>query len=217
MANSAKWARLVLALCASEVSAEPGFFSVSGLDGWGEQTFRDKTATQYRLVRESNAQVLEADCKASASGRIWKGRIDLLRTPVLAWRWKVENIYPGVAEHQKSGDDFPARVYVVLDGGLAVWRTRSLVYVWSSTGSKGSDWPGAYTTQAHVVALRSGRAEAGRWMDEQRDVRADFKRYFGLDVTQVDGVAVMTDCDDAGGATRAWYGDVIFSKGGRVL
>jgi hypothetical protein len=41
-------------------------------------------------------------------------------------------------------------------------------------------------------------------------VRADFKRYFGIDLNAVDGVAVMTDCDDAGGATRAWYGDVRF-------
>jgi hypothetical protein len=43
-------------------------------------------------------------------------------------------------------------------------------------------------------------------------LRADCKRYFGLDASHADGVAVMTDCDDAGGATRAWYGDVRFSE-----
>lgn len=202
----------VLALCATAALAEPGLFSISGLDGWSEQTFKDKKPTQYRLARESNVQVLEADCKASASARIWKEKIDLLRTPILSWRWKVESVYPAVAEREKKGDDFPARVYVVMDGGLAVWRTRSLVYVWSSTESKGSDWPGAYTAQAHVVALRSGPADAGRWMEERRDVRADLKRYFGLDATHIDGVALMTDCDDAAGATRAWYGDVRFEK-----
>ena len=205
----------LLALGAPTAFAEPGLFSVSGLEGWTEQAFKDKKPTQYRLVRESNVQVLEADCKASASGRIWKEKIDLARTPVLEWRWKVEGTYPGVTEREKKGDDFPARVYVVLDGGLAVWRTRSLVYAWSSSESKGSDWPSAYTAQAHVVALRSGASDAGRWMEERRDVRADFKRYFGLDVAQVDGVAVMTDCDDAGGSTRAWYGDVRLKGEGR--
>ena len=41
-------------------------------------------------------------------------------------------------------------------------------------------------------------------------MRADFKRFFGIDVKVADGVAIMTDCDDAGGATHAWYGDVRF-------
>jgi hypothetical protein len=157
-------------------------------------------------------QVLEADCQASASGWIRKGKIDLASTPVLRWRWKVAQVYPGIREREKKGDDFPARVYVVLDAGLAVWRTRSLVYVWASVEPQGSDWPSAYTRQARVVALRSGASGIGSWHEEQRDVRADFKRYFGIDASTADGVAIMTDCDDAGGATRAWYGDVRFER-----
>jgi hypothetical protein len=61
-----------------------------------------------------------------------------------------------------------------------------------------------------MVALRSGAAGTGRWHEERRDVRADFQRYFGIELDSVDGVAVMTDCDDAGGKARAWYGDVRF-------
>jgi hypothetical protein len=189
-----------------------GLFSVTGLDGWTEQTFAGKPPTRYRLVRDSGVQVLEADCRASASGWILRRRIDLGSTPVLRWRWKVAQVFSGVREREKGGDDYPARVYVVLNGGAAFWRTRSLVYVWSSSEPQGSDWPSAYTQQAHMVALLSGATDAGRWHEERRDVRADFKRYFGLDASHADGVAVMTDCDDAGGATRAWYGDVRFSE-----
>lgn len=203
---------LVLALCAPAVQAEPGSFSATGLDGWVEQTFRDKKATRYRLVRDANAQVLEADCRASASGWIWKERVDLRSTPILRWRWKVGQVYPGVREREKNGDDFAARVYVVLDGGWAIWRTRTLVYVWASVEPQGSAWASAYTSQAHVVAVRSGASGAGQWQEERRDVRADFQRYFGLDLAHVDGVAVMTDCDDARGATRAWYGDLRFER-----
>lgn len=84
-------AACLLALSAPAAFAEPGLFSSSGLEGWTEQAFKDKKPTQYRLVRESNVQVLEADCKASASGRIWKEKIDLARTPVLdAGRWMDE-------------------------------------------------------------------------------------------------------------------------------
>jgi hypothetical protein len=187
-----------------------GLFSATGLDGWTEQTFAGKEPTRYRLVRDSGVQVLEADCRASASGWMLKREIDLRATPMLRWRWKVSQVYSRVREREKKGDDYPVRVYVVIDGGLAVWRTRSLVYVWASSEPQGADWPSAYTRQAHVVALRSGAPGAGQWHEERRDVRADFKRYFGLEASRVDGVAVMTDCDDAGGATRAWYGDVRF-------
>jgi hypothetical protein len=190
--------------------AAAGLFSSTGLDGWTEQTFAGKQPTRYRLVRDSGVQVLEADCRASASGWMLRREVDLKATPVLRWRWKVSQVYSGVREREKRGDDYPARVYVVIDGGLAIWRTRSLVYVWASSEPQGADWPSAYTRQAHVVALRSGAPGAGQWHEERRDVRADFKRYFGLEASRADGVAVMTDCDDAGGATRAWYGDVRF-------
>ena len=61
-----------------------------------------------------------------------------------------------------------------------------------------------------MVALRSGSAEAGRWMQERRDVRADFQRLFGTDITRLDAVALMTDTDNGGGEARAWYGDISF-------
>lgn len=174
--------------------------------GWMEQAFTGKAKTRY----QTSSEAVEAHCKASASGLKREGRIDLAETPVLRWRWKISNTYEGIREREKSGDDFPARVYVVLDGGWAVWRTRSLVYVWSSNSVPGTDWPNPYTAQAHHVALRSGNP--GPWQEERRDVRADFKRYFGLDVDAADGVAIMTDCDDAGGEARAWYADLRFEK-----
>ena len=179
-------------------------FSVLAVEGWTEQTFRGKERTAYRM----SGGTIEAECKASASGWIRREKVDLAKTPFLRWTWRIANTYEGIREREKAGDDFPARVYVVLDGGWMPWRTRSLVYVWSSTSAQGSDWPNPYTAQAHHVALRSG--SPGAWQEERRDVRADFKRYFGLDVATLDGVAIMTDCDDAGGSARAWYRDIRF-------
>lgn len=187
----------LLAALAHAAAAQPG---------WTEHTFAGRERTAYRV----DGGTIEAQCKASASGLIRRETVDLGKTPVLRWRWKVEAVYPGLNEKDKSGDDFPARVYVVVDGGWQFWRTRSLVYVWSSASPQGSDWPSAYAWQAHVVALRSG--SPGEWREERRDVRADFRRYFGRDVPAVDGVAIMTDCDDAGGATRAWYEALRFER-----
>ena len=39
-------------------------------------------------------------------------------------------------------------------------------------------------------------------------MRADFQRYFGIELGYADGVALMTDCDDTASAITAGYGDV---------
>ncbi len=176
------------------------------------QTFTERTAVDYRLVQDRGVRVLEADCMMGASGWLWDEAIDLAQTPVLSWRWKVDRLPDGAAERTVAGDDFAARVYVVLRTGLAPWEVRSLVYVWAREEQAGTDWVSAYTPQARNVALRSGRVEAGIWREEHRDLRADFRRYLGIQTDSVDGVALMTDCDDGGGTARAAYGDIHLRK-----
>ena len=56
----------------------------------------------------------------------------------------------------------------------------------------------------------SGDALAGRWVEERRNVRADFKALFGKDVRYVDAVAIMSDTDNTGGSAVAYYGDITF-------
>ena len=134
---------------------------------------------------------------------------DSTRTPFLRWSWTVDHVLENVDERSKGGDDYPARVYVVVSGGAAFWRTRSVVYVWSSSQPVGSTWHNAYTSNARVIAIRSG--QPGAWQQERRDVRADFRRLFGDDIEALDAVAIMTDTDNSGQSARAWYGDISFS------
>ena len=44
----------------------------------------------------------------------------------------------------------------------------------------------------------------------QRDVQADFKQFFKLDIDSIGAVAIMTDCDDSKGSGHAWFGDLHF-------
>jgi hypothetical protein len=59
-----------------------------------------------------------------------------------------------------------------------------------------------------MIALRSGPGDG--WAKERRDLRADFRRLFGEDVTSIDAVAIMTDCDDRGARAEAFYGGLRF-------
>lgn len=181
-------------------------YSVQDIAGWERERFKGETT--YDIDGEG----LKARCDNSASGLFLRKTIDLRVTPVIEWSWRVDAVFdPSVNEKSKAGDDFAARIYVVKDGGVAVWRTRAINYVWASAMPVGADWPNPFASQAHMVALRSGPpAVPGQWVTERRNIREDFKRFHGRDIEAIDAVAIMSDCDNRGGSAEAWYGPVRF-------
>lgn len=184
-------------------------FSQGDLSGWQAKVFAGET--RYALSSADGRPALRADSSAAASGLYRKVKIDLGKTPILNWSWKIDHVLAGADERTRAGDDYPARVYVVFSGGLAFWRTRAINYVWSSGQPVGSRWPNAFTGNARMLAVESGADRAGAWIDERRDVRADYRRLFGEEPGNVDAVAIMTDTDNTSAAATAWYGDIWFT------
>ncbi|MFC1684004.1 DUF3047 domain-containing protein [Pseudomonadota bacterium] len=205
---------LLILLCAAlpllAADSLVGAFSTQGLMGWKETSFAGNT--QYRIVKMDGVSVLKAESRASASGLAFETEVDLEQTPYLYWRWRVENTLGNIDERTKQGDDYPARLYVVKKGGLLPWRTRAIDYVWSSNRPQGSSWPNAYTDKAQMLALRSGNTELGQWVTERRNVREDFQRLFGEEITTIDVIAIMTDTDNSSGHAVAFYGDIRFAS-----
>jgi len=186
-----------------------GDFSSGSLQGWEEKEFLGNT--RYTLAESDTGRVLKATSSGSASGLFLEREIDLRKTPYLNWSWKIDNTLGNLDEQSKPGDDYPARIYVVKKGGLAFWNTRALNYVWASTSPAGTSWPNAFTGNAMMVAIRSGDAQVGTWVHEKRNIREDYKRFFGKEIDAIDATALMTDTDNADGRATAWYGDIYFS------
>ena len=203
---------LGLAGCAAVAAQQnfPGDFT-RGLDGWEERSFVGNT--DYQVVPVDGQVAVRAEADGTASALYRRTEIDLAETPYLRWRWRVEGTYgEGIDETAKSGDDYPARIYVVRRGGFAFWRTRALNYVWSSAQPAGSRWPNAYAgDNVQMLAVNAGEARAGEWIVHARDVRADWRAAFGEEIDSLDGIAIMTDADDAGGSMTAWYADIRFT------
>lgn len=186
-----------------------GEFSQKDLTGWDRETFKGETT--YTLVNKSGRSVLKAVSRSSASGLYKKVSIDLTQTPFLNWSWKTRQILESVNERTRQGDDYPARVYVVFSGGLFFWRTRAINYVWANQQPVGSHWPNPFTSNAQMVAIRSGNENIGKWISERRNVLEDYRKIFGEEPGQVDAVAIMTDTDNSGLSATSWYGDIWFS------
>lgn len=187
-----------------------GDFDRGDLSGWEEKEFAGKT--DYRIVYLEARKVLEAKSNNGASGMFKEVQVDLEKTPYLNWTWRVENIFEGLDEKTKKGDDYPARIYVVFSGGFFFWKTKALNYVWSGSQPLNSNWPNAFTSNARMVAVESGSENLGKWLTYKRNVREDFKLLFGEDIKYADAVAIMTDTDNAHGKAIAYYGEIYFSS-----
>lgn len=207
---------LLLLLISPAHGAEPmktaiSDFAAAGLTGWEEKSFSGKT--QYQLVEQGDKTVLKATSQAAASGLFKKKRIDLQQTPWLNWRWRVDKPLHALAEKTKSGDDYGARIYVVIDGGIFFWKTRAVNYVWASASPKGESWPNAFADKnAMMLALRSSTDKPATWYQEKRNVAADLRQFFGAEIRYIDAIAIMTDTDNSGQQTIAQYDDIFFTS-----
>ncbi len=205
------WLTVALALlptlAARGANTDDIVFSPRDIAGWETELF--KGPVQYRVVRLDGREALHAICTGrGASARYLKREIDLRETPILEWSWRIQAIFSGRDERTKAGDDYPVRVYAVVDGGLRPWRTAAVNYVWASELAAGSVWPNAYASQARMLALQSGLSRAGEWVTERRDLASDFQRLHGDTPAVIHGLAVMTDCDDVGQPIDGWYGEL---------
>lgn len=168
--------------------------------------------TQYSTSEMAGRTCIKAHSQKSASGLFKDVKIDLHKTPVLHWDWFIENTLGDIDETQKDGDDYAARIYVVMSGGLFFWNTRALNYVWASQKPKASVWPNAFSSNAIMFAVESGTRNNGRWVHEQRNVLDDIKEMLGTDSRYIDAVAIMTDTDNTQKQAVACYGDIYFSE-----
>ena len=189
--------------------------------------------TRYAVSRDEEGWALHAQSEAAAAGVYRPLDLDPRVYTVITWRWKIGRLLERVDPARKGGDDYPARVYVAFryePEREGVWeRTKFefyralygeyppgavISYVWESRLPPETAYRSPYTARARTIVVRSGPAEVGRWVEEQRDVYEDYRRLFGAEPSRLAGVAVMTDTDDSGERAEAWYDAIILRPRG---
>ena len=220
----------LLAALAAAAAAQDVAIPAPGTEAWQPLAFpKIERHTRYTRASEDGSPVLHAESECSASGLLYPlHAVDLEQTPLLRWRWRVEEgLAPG-DERSKAGDDFAARVYVTFafEPERASLLTRaarglagavygesmpgsSLTYVWSSREPVGARWPSAYTASAQMIAAASG-APAG-WREAEVDLLQDYERSFSHPAPAPMFLALMTDTDNRCARARASYADFRFA------
>lgn len=186
-------------------------------------------ATEYSIRDWDGVGAVEArtDKSMALLGRPLE--IDLQKTPILCWQWRIDAPIASADMTKKSGDDYAARVYLnfdvpadQLDFGtrtkLALGRTlygdhlpaAAINYIWDNRHPVGTLQDNVYTDRARMLVLRSGTADAGRWVHERRNVLKDFQRAFGDLQGQLKSIALASDTDNTGEEAHAGFADFRF-------
>ncbi|WP_372972914.1 DUF3047 domain-containing protein [Marinobacter sp.] len=201
--------------------------------GWEPMEFPDiGRHSQYELVSDPDqGQVVQARADNSASGLITRVSLEPGDSLILRWRWRVENTLEKGDARRKSGDDYPARIYVAFEfePEKAGWFERAkrktvsalfgeelpgkaLNYIWANRLPQGEMVANPFTDDTMMIAVNSGEEELGQWVTVERDIVADYRAVFGEDPPPLVGVAIMSDTDNTGETARAWYGDISLSR-----
>ena len=169
---------------------------------------------------------------SSASGLIHPLDLDSAEYRLLQWRWKVDQLIANADNTQKQTEDSPVRLIVsfagdmdALDFGDRMFFDQikaftgeqlpyaTLMYIWENRAPLGTVIPNRHTSRIKMIVAESGRDKLGEWREETRDVYADFERAFGEKPGRIIAVGIMTDTDNTGENTHAYYGDIAFKRG----
>lgn len=187
--------------------------------------------TAYFLTSDENKVIFKAVSHASASGYIHKVSIDPKEYPLLSWQWKIDKLIDNADIDTKSGDDYPARIYITFEydierlsgwEGLKVDLYKSihgvypplavLNYVWDNKKPIGYSTPNAYTNRVQMIVSQSGSNKIGQWVTQEVNIYEDYKRVFGETPLKITAIAIMTDTDNTGESATAYYGDIKLNR-----
>jgi len=208
------WFYFCIIISTTPAMAQDGSIKLLGdfEKGWEKNWMERKLtshATIYKVVSEDTNLVLHAESNQTASG-LWRMlEIHPGKTGKISWRWKIDNTLSlDGSEKNKLYDDYAARVFVVFEPHFLSWRTKALCYAWASKEKVGSIFRSPYAESVGMIVLQSGDDNEGKWMTEERDPIADYRRVFGEAPEMISGVATMVDTDNTGQHAVSWFDDL---------
>ncbi|MEM8557708.1 MAG: DUF3047 domain-containing protein [Bacteroidota bacterium] len=230
-------ALMAIALVASAFGDPPRAFVIGAFSdvtpgqlptGWTAMPLGNVPPSTYETVEQNGTTVVRARADDSASGLVREITINPRDFPVLEWRWKANGVLAKGDVRKKSGDDYPARIYITFDydaANLSMGERlkrraaqaltsqeiplRALSYIWSNDARSDDPVPNPFTDWVMMVPVEGGTANVGTWVTERRNIVEDYRRAFGEEPPAITGIAIMTDADNTGEAVSAYYGDLI--------
>lgn len=233
-------------ICPTETFAQNRYVQISNFDSTSKQAVDSDPvepplpwkiirlnskipATRYQVLTWDGVPSVQAIANNSMALFARTLEIDLQRTPVLCWRWRVDAPLMKADMQKKEGDDYAARIYIAfrLPNDSMSFSTRmklklargiygdsvpdaALNYVWDNRYPVGTTMANAYTDRTQMIVVETGRTKAEKWIDERRDVLTDAINYFGHHRFVTTLFAVAADTDNTGESVRSGFANIHF-------
>lgn len=181
-------------------------------DGWKGQSW-GSPKYEFRIATESPTKVLHLRSDNEGSTISREIKVDVKQYPILQWRWKAVVLPKGGDSRRKETDDQAGQLYVSFPRFPSAVRSRIIGYVWDTTAPVGTTVKSQKTGTITYIVIRSGEAEAGKWIAETRNVLEDFRRIYGEDPAEEAGaISVAIDSNDVKDRAEAFIGEILFRK-----
>jgi hypothetical protein len=173
---------------------------------WGSPVY------DFAVVENDGHNVLHmrSNNDSSTITRDIRSKVDLAAAPLLEWRWKAVTLPKGGNSCQKVADDQAAQIFLVWPRFPEAVRSRIIGYVWDTTAKVGTICPSEKTRTVTYVIVRSGEADLGKWLTEQRNVREDFKKIYGEEPESPAAIALAIDSNDTKSTAESFIGPILF-------
>lgn len=180
--------------------------------------------SQRSLVEQDGKTALQIKADAAAGGLLHPLDLPGDQPWQLSWQWRTEHKLEQARFATREGDDYAARVYVLLDypldslsfvtrQKLRLARTffdpelpaATLSYVWDNRAAPDTQARSAYTETVEMQVLRGPEAPLGQWLSERRDLRVDAIAAFGSAPRRILGVVFAADSDNTGESVESYF------------
>ena len=194
---------------------------------WHHRAFPGKKQTDYHATLHDGRHAVRSESRAAASMLRETLRVEAADLGKVSFSWKVPALIGAADLMQPDTSDSPVRLVLAFEGDRSRFSAKNamlselaltltgepmpyatLMYVWGTNRAPGSIITSHRTDRIRKLVLESGPDQLGRWLDYERDIKADFEKAFGEAPGALVGIGIMTDTDNTRGQTQAWYGPI---------
>lgn len=214
----------------SQLATSPWAGATAGdvdTSAWEHHTFPGKRPTQFTYMHKDGRDAMAAVAASSASMLRQKVRIEAADLGHVRFSWRVPQLIAQADMALREADDSPVRVVLAFEGDRSRFSAKNammselvhaltgeelpyatLMYAWCNQRAPGSVIASPRTDRIRTLVVQSGPGGLDRWIDYERNIRADFEKAFGEAPGALVGIGIMTDTDNTRSSTQAWYGPV---------
>ncbi len=144
---------------------------------------------QVQVVQENHQKVLRLETEHGCISLFRSLTVNLQANPVVSWEWNVLTLPTGGVSSQSSRDDHGAALYLVFSSREAPSRKTILGYIWDNARPVGKILVRPNDPSVQYVVVRSGPAQLGTWLTEERNVIADYRSIYGEEPSILEGMS----------------------------